>query len=69
MVTTRVATAPWGLYALETSLSPRPVLGKGVAARMPFARAAQARGRSSPRQRDTTRAKRRRGWPITGHRS
>src|SRR5687768_15101846 len=42
------------LCALETSRDPPPVLGTGVAERVPFARASQARGRGSPRPRDTT---------------
>jgi len=57
-VTTSVETAPWGLYDLETSLDPRTVLGKGVAARVPCASESQARGRGSTRQRDTTLASR-----------
>ncbi len=42
------------LCALETSLSPHTVLCKGVAERVPCASESQARGRGSPRQRDTT---------------
>ena len=54
MVTTSAETALGGLYDRETSLDPRTVLGKGVAERVPFASESQARGRGSPRQRDTT---------------
>jgi len=53
VMTTSAETALGGLYALETSLSPRTVLCTGVAARVPCASASQARGRGSPRQRDT----------------
>ena len=53
-MTTSVETALGNLYDLETYLYPRTVLGKGVAERVPFAREAQARGRGSTRQRDTT---------------
>ena len=58
MVTTSAETALGGLYDRETSLDPRTVLGKGVAERVPFASESQARGRGSPRQRDTTSAHR-----------
>ena len=57
-MTTSAETALGGLYDLETSLYPRTVLGKGVAERVPFASESQARGRGSPRQRDTTSASR-----------
>src|SRR5262245_12794360 len=53
-MTTSAETALGGLYDLETSLDPRTVLCKGVAERVPFASESQARGRGSPRQRDTT---------------
>jgi len=53
-VTTSAETALGGLYDLETSLYPRTVLGKGVAERVPFAREAQALGRGSTRQLETT---------------
>jgi hypothetical protein len=58
VVTTSAETALGGLYALATSLYPRTVLCQGVAARVPFAREFQARGRGSPRQLDTTSAHR-----------
>jgi hypothetical protein len=53
-MTTSAETALGGLYDLETSLYPRPVLCKGVAERVPFASESQARGRGSTRPRDTT---------------
>src|SRR5690348_4463913 len=53
-MTTSAETALGGLYDLETCLYPRTVLCKGVAERVPFASESQARGRGSPRQRDTT---------------
>src|SRR4029450_11603187 len=53
-MTTSAETALGGLYDRETSLYPRTVLGKGAAERVPFASSSQARGRGSPRQRDTT---------------
>jgi hypothetical protein len=57
-MTTSAETALGGLYDLETSLYPRPVLCKGVAERVPFASESQARGRGSTRPRDTTIASR-----------
>ena len=42
------------LCALETYLCPHAVLGKGVAARVPFASEVQARGRGSTRRPETT---------------
>src|SRR5262245_39598050 len=46
------------LCTLETSLYPHTVLCKGVAERIPFASAAQARGRGSTRRPETTLAAR-----------
>src|SRR5262245_23443899 len=53
-VTTRAETTQGGRCAREPSLSPRIVLGKDAAARVPCARECQARGRGSPRQPDPT---------------
>ena len=67
-MTTSVETALGGLYDLETSLYPRTVLCKGVAERVPFASEAQARGRGSTRQRDTTIAHRQEPERLATHR-
>ena len=68
VMTTSAETALGGLYDLETSLSPRTVLGKGVAERVPFASESQAWGRGSPRQRDTTIAHRQEPERMANHR-
>jgi hypothetical protein len=52
--TTRAETTQGGRCDLATYLYPRTVLGKEAAARVPFARECQARGRGSTRQPDTT---------------
>src|SRR5262249_42497740 len=55
LVRQRVQSPRWGsLDDRETSLYPRPVLGKGVAERRPCASASQARRRGSTRPWATT---------------
>src|SRR5215475_9990573 len=67
-MTTSAATALGGLYDLATALDPRTVLGHGGAERGPVASESPARGRGSPRQRDTPIAPRQEPERMATHR-